>query len=184
MEFIPTQIPEVVIVQSEVHKDQRGYFAETYRVEEFQKAGIDTAFVQDNHSHSIQNTLRGLHAQVKSSQGKLVRVVKGTVFDVAVDIRRGSPTFAKWVGIRLSEENHRQLYIPRGFLHGFFVLSETADFQYKCDRYYDSDDQLQVRWDDPEIGIEWPADNPLMSQADENAPLLRDIDKSILPVYD
>lgn len=184
MEFIPTQIPEVVIVQSEVHRDARGFFAETYRTETFREAGINTLFVQDNHSHSIRGSLRGLHGQVRSPQGKLVGVVKGTVFDVAVDIRAGSPTFGRWVGIRLSEENHRQLYIPRGFLHGFCVLSESADFQYKCDNYYDPDDQLRIRWDDPQIGIEWPVDTPLLSEADQKAPCLEEIDKSILPVYE
>ncbi len=168
MKTIASAIPEVIIVEPKVHSDQRGFFLESYNHLNYQQNGIKADFVQDNHSYSVKGTLRGLHIQTGShSQAKLVRVVKGEVFDVAVDARAGSPTFSKWVGVRLSQDNYRQLFIPQGFLHGFCVLSEYADFEYKCDNYYNRDSELTIAYDDPNIGIEWPIENPLVSDKDK-----------------
>lgn len=154
--FHKTEIEGVYIVEPTVFGDARGYFMETYQAEEFKAAGIDCDFVQDNESRSRKGVLRGLHYQKKHPQAKLVRVLEGEVFDVAVDIREGSPTRGKWVGVRLSGENRKQLFIPKGFAHGFLVLSETATFAYKCDVFYHPEDEGGIRWDDPVIGIEWP----------------------------
>lgn len=183
MEFIPTEIPEVLIIEPDIHRDARGFFFEFYRRSVFAENGIPCRFIQDNLSSSVKNTLRGLHAQYTLPQAKLVRVVRGEILDVAVDIRRGSPTFGKWIGIRLCEDNHRALFIPRGFLHGFWVLSDTADVEYKCDNYYDPEGQITVRWDDPDIGICWPAAPPLLSDKDRCAPRLEELDH-LLPAYD
>ena len=175
MEFKATEIPEVIVVQPDVFQDQRGFFIESYNARKYEEGGIKVRFIQDNHSSSCRGTLRGLHAQNRRPQSKLLRVVKGEVFDVAVDVRRGSPTFKKWVGVRLSAENFRQIFIPSGFLHGFCVLSEEAEIEYKCDEFYDPGGEIGVRWDDPSIGVEWPVQNPILSERDRTAPRLEEI---------
>jgi dTDP-4-dehydrorhamnose 3,5-epimerase len=172
MKLTPTTIPEVVLIEPDVYRDPRGFFLETWHERKYAEGGIHGPFVQDNHSHSGQGALRGLHAQLRRPQGKLVRVVEGEVFDVAVDIRRGSPTFGRWVGDRLSGENLRQLWIPPGFAHGFCVLSETVHFEYKCTDFYDASDEIAIAWNDPEIGIEWPLEQPTLSKKDAAAPPL------------
>jgi len=172
MQLRPTRIPDVILIEPRVYGDQRGFFLESWNERTFAEAGLNLRFVQDNHSRSKQWTLRGLHYQVKQPQGKLVRVVAGTVFDVAVDLRRSSPTFGKWVGEILSAENHRMLWIPPGFAHAFLVLSEFADFLYKCTDFYAPEHERSVRWDDPDIGIEWPLPaglTPLLSPKDSQA---------------
>ncbi len=156
MRFTPTAIPEVVLIEPEVHGDARGFFMETWHAERFRAAGIGAGFVQDNHSLSVRGTLRGLHYQLCHPQGKLVRVVRGAVFDVAVDLRRGSPHCGRWVGMELSAENKRQLWIPAGFAHGFYVLSPEAEFVYKCTDYYAPECERVLLWNDPELGIPWP----------------------------
>jgi dTDP-4-dehydrorhamnose 3,5-epimerase len=168
MKVIETSIPEVKIVEPAVFGDERGFFLESYNESAMRKIGIDTHFVQDNHSRSSRNVLRGLHYQIEQAQGKLVRVVAGSVFDVAVDVRRGSPTFGKWVGIELTAENKRMFWIPAGFAHGFVVLSETADFLYKATGYYAPQFERSILWNDLEIGIQWPhAGEPLLSAKDK-----------------
>ena len=179
MRFLPTGLLDVILIESEVYRDQRGFFLETYHARKFAASGIPATFVQDNHSQSARDTIRGLHAQRQHPQGKLMRVFEGEIFDVAVDIRRGSPTFKQWVGIVLSAENFRQLYIPPGFAHGFAVLSEHAQIMYKCTDFYDAADEISLAWNDPDIGIEWPIDTPLLSEKDSSAPLLRDIEDSL-----
>ena len=164
MKFTQTDLPGVIVVELEVFRDSRGFFVESFHAEKFATGGIDATFVQDNHSRSRRGTLRGLHAQKDYPQGKLVRATRGVVFDVAVDVREGSPTFGRWVGYELSEENFRLLYIPVGFVHGFCVLSETADVEYKCTDFYRPGDELGVAWNDPEIGIDWPVEQPLLSE--------------------
>jgi dTDP-4-dehydrorhamnose 3,5-epimerase len=159
-------LPGVILVQPKVNLDKRGFFVETYHRARYEAGGITATFVQDNHSESKRGTLRGLHAQIEKPQGKLLRVVEGEVFDVAVDVRPGSPTFGHWFGAELSAGNFRQLYIPKGYLHGFCVLSRTAQVEYKCNEYFYSDDQISVRWDDPTIGIQWPVNDPLLSPKD------------------
>ena len=177
-EFIRTEIPEVVIVKPKVFEDERGFFLETYKKSEFKKAGIDTDFVQDNHSKSVKNVLRGLHFQkTPKEQGKLVRCIKGRIFDVAVDLRRNSPTFGKWVSIELSETNKLMLWIPKGFAHGFLTLSDVAEIIYKVSgAEYSPEHDTAIRWNDPEIDIKWPiTDEPILSDKDRNAPLLKEI---------
>lgn len=156
MQLIETKIPEVKLLQPKVFGDERGFFMETFRESWFREHVADVNFVQDNHSKSTQGILRGLHYQTEHTQGKLVRVVHGEVFDVAVDVREGSPTFGQWVGEYLSAENRRQLWVPAGFAHGFYVTSESAEFVYKCTDYYHPESEISVGWDDPEIGISWP----------------------------
>lgn len=156
--FIETGIQGLVIVEPTVYSDKRGFFMETYSKNEFFQNGIDREFVQDNHSKSSRGVVRGLHFQKDHPQGKLVRVIRGNVFDVAVDIRRGSPTYGQWRGVELSQDNRRQLYIPEGFAHGFAVLSDIAEFTYKCTEFYYPEDEGGIIWNDPEIGIEWPLD--------------------------
>jgi dTDP-4-dehydrorhamnose 3,5-epimerase len=156
MKFTPSKIPDVIVVEPDVFGDHRGFFMETWQAEKFAEGGITANFVQDNHSRSSQGTLRGLHYQVKQSQGKLVRVLAGEIFDVAVDLRRNSPTFGQWIGEILSDENNKMLWIPEGFAHGFYVLSETADFFYKCTDFYAPEDERTLRWDDPDLAIDWP----------------------------
>lgn len=167
-QFEEMSIPGVFCVTPTLYGDERGYFMETYHQQEFCAGGIGAVFVQDNQSKSRRGVLRGLHFQVEHPQAKLVRVISGEVFDVAVDIRKNSATFGKWVGVRLSAENHKQFFLPRGMAHGFFVLSETAEFTYKCDEFYHPEDEGGIRWDDPEIGIEWPLNEitPLLSEKD------------------
>ena len=174
MRVIPTALPGVLIIEPQVFADRRGFFLESYNQQRYAEHGIDVAFVQDNHSRSARGTLRGLHYQAPPGQAKLVRVVAGEVFDVAVDIRRGSPTYGRWVGVTLSAENHRQLYVPTGFAHGFCVVSESADFLYKVTSYYDPTAERGVAWDDPALGIEWPVEAPILSDRDRQHPRLAD----------
>jgi len=173
---LSTGLPEVVILEPKVFGDDRGFFYESFNAKGFSQAtGIERSFVQDNHSRSARNVLRGLHYQISQPQGKLVRVVSGSVFDVAVDIRRSSPRFGEWIGVELSAENKRQLWIPEGFAHGFVVLSEFAEFLYKTTDYYAPEFERSLRWDDPAIGIEWPFQGePLLSKKDAAAPALAD----------
>jgi dTDP-4-dehydrorhamnose 3,5-epimerase len=171
-----TRLPGVVIIEPQVFGDERGFFLETFALERYRvEAGISLPFVQDNHSRSARGVLRGLHAQATHPQGKLVRVSRGEVFDVAVDITPGSPTFGAWVGAILSDRNHRQIWIPPGYAHGFLVLSETADFEYKCTDYYCADDEIGLIWNDPDVGIEWPDSNPRLSAKDARLPTLASI---------
>ena len=158
-EFIKTSIEGVYVIEPTVFGDERGYFMETYHAGEFKEAGLDVVFVQDNQSKSRKGVLRGLHFQYNKPQGKLVRVIKGKVFDVAVDLRKDSPTYGQWEGVILSEENKKQFYVPEGFAHGFLVLSDEAEFTYKCTDFYDAEDEGGILWNDPEIGIEWPIDD-------------------------
>jgi len=170
MKMIETDIPDVKIIQPTVFGDQRGYFMETWSQQNFSASGLEINFIQDNHSRSSQGILRGLHYQIKHPQGKLVRVVTGKVFDVAVDIRQDSSTFGQWVGVVLSDENHQMLWVPPGFAHGFYVMSEQADFLYKCTDIYAPEYERCIKWDDAEIGIEWPLMNkqqPLLSEKDK-----------------
>ncbi|MCL2544386.1 MAG: dTDP-4-dehydrorhamnose 3,5-epimerase [Clostridia bacterium] len=174
-----TPIAGLVIVEPAVHEDDRGYFMETYNRRDFEDAGLAMAFVQDNQSQSRRGVLRGLHFQVRRPQGKLVRALRGEVFDVGVDLRPGSPTYGRWFGVALSGENKKQLYVPEGFAHGFVVLSETAEFAYKCTALYDPADEGGIRWDDPSIGIGWPIgrEEILLSDKDRALPLLRQVNE-------
>lgn len=172
MKVIETVLPGVLILEPKVHGDSRGFFQETWREDSYNNIGIPT-FVQDNHSRSSRGVLRGLHAQRLQPQGKLVRVSRGAVFDVAADINPASPTFGKHVAVELSDENHRQLYIPPGYAHGFCVLSETADFLYKCTMYYQPGDEIGVLWNDTDIAVAWPIAEPQLSDKDKNLPTLR-----------
>ena len=156
MNVLPTDLPGVLLIEPRVFGDSRGFFYESWNAQTFAKAGLSASFVQDNHSLSAQGTLRGLHYQLRHTQGKLVRVTAGEVFDVAVDLRRSSPAFGKWVGVRLSAENKRMLWIPAGFAHGFYVMSPSAEFQYKCTDFYDPTSERTLAWDDPQVGIRWP----------------------------
>ena len=182
MRLLPTDLPGVIVVEPDVYRDARGFFLETFNAERYDALQA-RRFVQDNQSHSARGTLRGLHAQRRYAQGKLVRVVHGAVFDVAVDIRVGSPTFAKWVGVELSEENFRQLYVPPAFAHGFCVLSEMADVEYKCTDYYHPEDELHLLWNDPTIGISWPTASPVLSDKDVKAKRLDEL-HDLLPRFD
>ncbi|GJL58496.1 MAG: dTDP-4-dehydrorhamnose 3,5-epimerase [Nitrospirales bacterium] len=175
MKFLPTRLPEVLIVEPDVHRDQRGWFLETYHVQKYQDAGILPPFVQDNCSSSVRETLRGLHFQKARPQGKLIRVIRGEIFDVAVDIRKGSPTFASWVGVNLSAEDFRQIYVPMGFAHGFCVLSDVAEVEYKCTDVYAPGGEVTIRWNDPRIGIQWPIEQPLLSTKDAAGQVLDDL---------
>jgi dTDP-4-dehydrorhamnose 3,5-epimerase len=179
----PTDLPEVLLIEPDVHRDARGFFFESWHAEKYAAAGLDQSFVQDNHSRSQGGTLRGLHAQVAKPQGKLVRVSHGEIFDVAVDIRHGSPTFGRHVAMVLSAENFLQLWIPKGFAHGFCVLSELAELQYRCTDVYDPTSELTVAWDDPEIGIAWPFEDPLLSDKDRNGQRLVECAVADLPAY-
>ncbi|WP_295886291.1 dTDP-4-dehydrorhamnose 3,5-epimerase [uncultured Thiohalocapsa sp.] len=182
MKVTPTELPDVLLIEPQIHGDHRGWFVESWQRERYREAGIDADFVQDNQSFSACGILRGLHIQNPHGQGKLVQVLKGEVFDVAVDVRRSSPHFGRWTGARLNSENKHQLWVPTGFLHGFLVLSETALFSYKCTDLYHPETQFAVRWDDPDIGIVWPWDGePKLSDKDRDAPRLRDIPRERLP---
>jgi dTDP-4-dehydrorhamnose 3,5-epimerase len=176
MKITKTAIPEVLVFEPTIHGDSRGYFMETFRLKDFNDAGDSLNFVQDNQSKSSQGTLRGLHYQLNFPQGKLVRVLSGEVFDVAVDIRKNSPTFGQWVGEILSAENHKQLWVPPGFAHGFYVTSESAELSYKCTEYYHPEDDHSLLWNDSSIAIEWPlvSDSPLLSDKDKNAKTLQE----------
>lgn len=175
MHVVKTDIDGVRIIEPQVHGDMRGYFMETFCTGRFKSAGLSDRFVQDNLSFSIKNTIRGLHFQVAHPQAKLVQVICGEIFDVAVDIRPASPTFGRWVSVQLSELNKRQVFIPAGFAHGFCVLSDGAHVVYKCSDYYDPDDEGGILWSDPAIGIDWPIRNPVVSAKDKQLPLIGDI---------
>jgi len=175
--FIETSIKDVYIIEPTVFGDERGYFMETYHADEFKESGLDVTFVQDNQSKSKKGVLRGLHFQYTNPQGKLVRVIKGEVFDVAVDLRKDSPTYGKWEGVILSEDNKKQFYVPEGFAHGFLVLSEVAEFTYKCTDFYDPSDEGGILWNDLDIGIEWPigdVDEVLLSDKDKQWKTLKE----------
>ncbi len=186
MKIVETAIPGVMIIEPRVHRDERGFFLETYHLEKYRDGGIGAVFVQDNHSRSSRGTIRGLHAQLRRPQGKLVRVIEGEIFDVAVDIRRDSPSFGRWVSVMLSAENFRQIYIPPGFAHGFCVVSEVAQVEYKCTDFYDQAGEISILWNDPQLGIAWPpavAMNPVLSARDLAAmPLTNMLD--VLPRYE
>ena len=184
MKKTDTALPGVVILEPTVFEDKRGYFFESYRAETLRALGIDTVFVQDNQSSSQQHTLRGLHYQLRHSQAKLCRVVRGAVLDVTVDLRRGSPSFGKWTKVLLSAENHLQIFIPRGMAHGFVVLSDVAELIYKCDDYYAPGDEHGIAWNDPGLNIDWEIDTPILSDKDAALPCLSDIPEDALPVYD
>ena len=176
MKISHSKLKGCVIIEPRVFGDERGFFLETFQAVRYeQEAGIDLPFVQDNHSRSARGVLRGLHFQKTKPQGKLVRVVRGEVYDVAVDIRKGSPTFGEWEGVILSEDNKKQFWVPPGFAHGFVVLSDTADFEYKCTDYYDPSDEGSILWSDPDLDIPWPIANPVLSTKDESAKRLVDL---------
>ena len=179
--LVSTKIPEVLIIEPKIFGDQRGFFFEAFQVARYAEYGISRPFVQDNISHSAHGTLRGLHLQYPSCQGKLVTVLSGRVLDVAVDVRIGSPTFGRHVAVELSETNRRQMWVPRGFAHGFLVLSETATFFYKCDELYRPTDEIALRWDDPAFQIKWGIEAPILSTKDAAAPTLADMQS--LPIY-
>lgn len=180
-ELFQTNLTGVVVIKPRVLRDDRGFFFESYHATKFAELGIGDAFVQDNQSCSRRNTLRGLHYQLRHAQAKLCRVVRGEVLDVAVDIRRGSPTFGKWTSIVLSSENQHQIYIPRGFAHGFSVLSEEAEFLYKCSDFYDPAGEYGIHWQDPQLGIDWGTTNPIVSEKDSHYPRLSEIAPEFLP---
>lgn len=173
--FHKTKIDGVFVIEPQIFGDERGFFMETYKESDFKNAGLDYNFIQDNHSKSRKGVLRGLHYQLHYPQAKLVRVIQGEVFDVAVDLRKNSPTYGQWVGVILSAENKKMFMIPRGFAHGFVVLSETAEFVYKCDELYHPEDEGGIMWNDPEVGIEWPyKGEPLLSEKDKKHPSLKE----------
>lgn len=183
MEITETKIPGLLVIEPKVFPDGRGFFFETYNRKRYGGSGIQSEFVQDNLSYSVKNTLRGLHYQHPHSQAKLVQVISGEVFDVAVDIRSGSPTFGQWAGIVLSSENKKQFYIPKGFAHGFCVMSSHAVFTYKCDDFYTPDCEHGIIWSDKDLGIDWPVNEPVISEKDEKYPRLRDMKEDKLPVF-
>ncbi|MEI6562967.1 MAG: dTDP-4-dehydrorhamnose 3,5-epimerase [bacterium] len=183
LQVISQAIPEVKLIIPDVFGDSRGFFQETFHREKYSAAGIAVPFVQDNWSRSIKGTLRGLHYQLDNPQDKLVWVVRGEIYDVAVDIRRDSPTFGKWVGAVLSETNHHRFFIPVGFAHGFCVLSDGADFMYKCSNYYSPKDEKGILWSDPALAIPWPIESPILSKRDIGLLPLKDMRPEDLPVY-
>ena len=182
LSITPTRIPEVLLVEPAIFGDSRGYFFESWHAHKYAQRGLAAQFVQDNQSRSSQGVLRGLHYQLQQPQGKLVSVLAGSVFDVAVDIRRGSPTFGQWVGVELSADNHKQLYVPPGFAHGFCVLSSSADFYYKCTDYYAPQYEHGILWNDRDIGIDWPGDDFAVSDKDSNNLSLAQLHDK-LPIY-
>jgi dTDP-4-dehydrorhamnose 3,5-epimerase len=184
MKVFSTSLEGVLIVEPQVFNDQRGFFMETYHQRRYAACGIDAVFVQDNMSFSVIGSLRGLHYQQPHAQAKLVQVIQGEIFDVALDIRRGSPTFGQWTGAHLSRENGRQLFIPEGFAHGFCVLSETAHVLYKCTDFYAPDAEGGIIWSDPSLGIDWPVKDPLLSIRDSQFPCLYDVSPERLPLYE
>jgi len=183
MNIVNLSIPEVKLVKPQVFPDDRGFFMQSYHEQQYREAGIEMPFVQDNRSRSSRGVLRGLHYQLEHAQDKLVSVTCGEVFDVVVDIRHGSPTFGKWVGEILSDKNHHQMFIPKGFAHGFCVLSEEVDLFYKCSDFYTPGDEYGVLWSDPEIGIEWSSMEVRLSEKDRQLPLLADIPRDCLPLH-
>ena len=179
--FHETDLPGVLLIEPQVHGDDRGFFLETYHEAKYRDGGIEAAFVQDNQSRSGRGTLRGLHGQFPRAQGKLLRVIEGEIFDVAVDVRVGSPAFGKHVAVVLSARNFRQIYVPPGLIHGFAVTSEVAQVEYKCTDFYRPEDEFAVRWNDPDLAIPWPVEGPILSPKDRDAPLLRDVRERLLP---
>lgn len=177
LKFHPTELPGVLLIEPDVFRDGRGFFLETFHARKYREGGIAFDFVQDNHSRSERGTLRGLHAQLRKPQGKLVRAVRGEIFDVAVDLRPGSKTFGRWTGATLSAENFRQIWVPPLFAHGFCVLSEAAEVEYKCTDFYDKADEIGIAWNDLEIGIAWPLREPLLSAKDAALPRLSEVRK-------
>lgn len=175
MNIIQTNLANCVIIEPKVYGDDRGFFLETFQAERYASAGITLPFVQDNHSRSSKGVLRGLHFQKTKPQGKLVRVVRGEVYDVAVDIRLGSPTYGRWEAVVLSADNKKQFWVPPGFAHGFVVISDSADFEYKCTDYYDPSDEGSLLWSDPDLNIPWPIDKPILSEKDAQASLLANL---------
>ena len=182
MKFLPTELPEVVLIEPDVHRDARGFFLETWHARRYAEGGIPPRFVQDNHSKSRRGILRCFHAQLSHSQGKLVRVLRGEILDVAVDIRVGSPSFARHVCVRLAAESFEQLWVPPGFGHAFLVLSEDAEVEYKCTDFYDPSDEIGFAWDDPVVAVRWPIDDPILSERDRGAPTLAMIEH-LLPRF-
>ena len=178
--FHETDLPGVLLIEPQVHGDDRGFFLETYHEAKYRDGGIEAAFVQDNQSRSGRGTLRGLHGQFPRAQGKLLRVIEGEIFDVAVDVRVGSPAFGKHVAVVLSARNFRQIYVPPGLIHGFAVTSEVAQVEYKCTDFYRPEDEFAVRWNDPDLAIPWPVEGPILSPKDRDAPLLRDVRERLL----
>ena len=183
LKLIDTSIPEVLLIEPNVYRDSRGFFLEAFHLRKYKNIGIEQVFVQDNFSHSGHGIIRGLHYQLRHPQGKLIFVIKGEIFDVAVDIRRDSPTFGQWFGTHLSAENKRQIYVPEGFAHGFCVLSESADVLYKCTDFYDSEDDYGILWEDETIAIDWPVKRPVISDKDSRFQRLNDVPEKDLPVY-
>ncbi|MDH5444166.1 MAG: dTDP-4-dehydrorhamnose 3,5-epimerase [Gammaproteobacteria bacterium] len=183
MNIIETNLPGVLLIEPKVFGDQRGFFLETFQAERYKEIGIELDFVQDNLSRSSKGVLRGLHYQLNYPQGKLVSVIRGKVFDVAVDIRQGSPHFGKWFGAELSDENHHQLYVPPGFAHGFCVMSDTVDFQYKCTDYYHPEDEVGIIWNDPSIAVDWSIADPTLSDKDKQLLALSELSSEQLPKY-
>lgn len=181
MKITPTTLTDVLIIEPKVFEDSRGYFMETYHRNRYQKQGIGRPFVQDNLSYSVKGTIRGLHYQGRCPQAKLVQVIAGEIFDVAIDIRKGSPTFGQWAGIYLSDRNKRQVFIPEGFAHGFCVISDAALFSYKCSDFYNADDELGILWSDSDIAVDWPVAEPIISEKDKHLPRLSDISDDLLP---
>jgi dTDP-4-dehydrorhamnose 3,5-epimerase len=183
LKAVPTRLPGVIIIEPDVHHDGRGFFLETFHAEKYRAMGIPGPFVQDNHSRSIAGTLRGLHLQVRLPQAKLVRVIEGEILDVAVDVRRGSPAFGQWVGVPLSAGSFKQCYVPAGFAHGFSVISEVAQIEYKCTELYDPGSEIGIAWDDPALAIRWQVEHPILSDRDRrHQPLAALI--ALLPPYD
>ncbi len=182
MRVVPTDLPGVVVIEPEVHADGRGFFLETYHAERYEQHGIRGPFVQDNHSRSTAGTVRGLHLQLRRPQGKLIRVIEGEVYDVAVDVRRGSPSFGRWVAVTLTSDNFRQCYVPPGFAHGFCVVSPIAQVEYKCTDLYDRASEIGVAWNDPALAIPWPVREPILSRRDSRHPTLAQLGDQ-LPVW-
>ena len=182
MRFVPTELAGVMVIELEVYRDARGFFLETYHAQKYQAGGIDGPFVQDNHSRSMAGTLRGLHLQRRRPQGKLIRAIEGEIYDVAVDVRRGSPTFGRWVGVTLSADNFRQCYVPPGFAHGFAVVSPIAQVEYKCTDLYDPASEVGIAWNDPALAISWPVSAPILSDRDRLNPTLAEL-SHLLPAY-
>lgn len=183
MKIIPTTLPGAVAIEPQVFGDARGFFYESFHAGKFREAGIEASFVQTNISRSAKGVLRGLHYQWPNPQGKLVSVLEGEVYDVAVDIRRGSPSFGRWVGVMLTAENRRHFWVPEGFAHGFCVLSEFATFSYQCTALYEREADAAIRWNDADLGIDWPLGAPLLSEKDARAPFLKDVPPERLPLY-
>jgi dTDP-4-dehydrorhamnose 3,5-epimerase len=183
MKVTPTSLPDVRIIEPKAFEDRRGFFMETYHQRRYEQSTIDCIFVQDNLSHSVRGILRGLHYQLQYPQAKLVQVIRGAIFDVAVDIRQGSPTFGKWIGAHISDKNRHQVFVPKGFAHGFCVLSEKADVLYKCTDFYAPGDEGDILWSDPGIGIDWPITDPMLSDKDSHYPCLRDVPLERLPMF-